>query len=300
MQIASQFSHSRILDTQLLSFCFVFSFFLRMAAELRTLKEYVTACDANRYDSLPEGFVKVDVTHSNLVQRWHDVTVFLDCTVLELKMKLFKKNGTLTDSMELFVRNGSLGNTLYMGDDAKTFRYYGGSNGCEIHIRDTDPYSISANGALENVNLVEKYVMPDSVYDTLPNTLRSHIRKQREFDPNFKINLVQPSVYHKAPLSSDHPETPRNATELYFIGNRCEVNPGGRRGEIKFFGSIAGLPGSWIGVELDEPLGQNNGEGPDGVKYFQAKPEYGCFAKHYNVNVGDFPVEDFLASDDEI
>ena len=267
-----------------------------MAENLRALKEYVTGGDCDRYSSIPEGFVRIDVTHSNLAQRWHDILVYLECTIMDLKLKLFKKNGTLIDSMELYIRHTSRP-TVYMGDDTKTFKYYGGCNGCEIHIRDTDPFSISANGALENINLVEKYVMPDSVYDALPNTLRSHIKTQRAKDPNFKIKLATNVPQPK----SAYPPTPKNAYNVYALKSRCEVNPGGRRGQIEYVGEMAGLAGTWIGVELDEPLGNNAGTGPDGIEYFKAKPNYGCFARHYNVIVGDFPEIDPLASsDDEI
>lgn len=280
-----------------------------MSAALSALRDYVTAADAGRYSTLPEGFVRIDVTHSNLNQRWHDVLVFLGSTVLDLKQKLFKKNGSLIDSMELFVRDGTKGGTLLMADDSKTFEYYGGSNGCEVHIRDNDPFSISANGALENLSLVPKYVMPDEVYDKLPNTLRSHIRNERNKDPNFKINLVHPSektnnrtVY--TPEDEDKPSTPVNAEHIYSIGSRCEVQPGGRRGEVKYLGAMAGLKGTWVGVDLDEPLGHNNGTGIDGVRYFTCKGDsYGCFAKTYNVQVGNQFVErDPLesSSDDEI
>jgi tubulin-specific chaperone B len=270
-----------------------------MSVALAALREYVTACDSTRYDSLPEGFVRIDVTHSNLAQRWHDVLVYLDSTVFELKDKLFKKNGTLVDSMELFVRNGTHGPSMFMADDQKTFRYYGGQNGCEVFIRDTNPYSISANGALENVDLVEKYVMPDSVYDKLPNSVRAHIRAEREKNPEYKFT-VQKKNSDEQPVRVN-PGTPTNAGSIYVVGARCEVNPGGRRGSVKFFGPMAGLPGNWVGVELDEPLGQNDGHGPDGEKYFECKADgYGCFAKCYNVNVGDFPEDDpFASSDDE-
>ena len=269
-----------------------------MAAALRELREYVTARDEERYSTIPDGFVRIDVTHSNLNQRWHDVLIYLDSTVADLKLKLFKKNGTIVDSMELFVRGGQHGPSVYMGDESKSFRYYGGCNGCEVHIRDTDPFSISANGALENLSLVEKYVMPDAVYDKLPNTLRAHIRTQREADPSFKLSFKP----HKAPVPSENPPTPKNAAEIFTVGSRCEVNPGGRRGEIKFFGLMAGLPGTWIGVDLDEPLGQNDGHGPDGLKYFECKgSSYGCFVKHYNICVGDFPeLDPFASSEDEI
>ena len=276
-----------------------------MAAALRELREYVTAGDASRYDSLPEGFVRIDVTHSNLTQRWHDVLVYLDSPIADLKQKLFKKNGTMTDSMELFVRGGTHGPSVFMGDDTKTFRYYGGRNGCEVHIRDTDPYSISAHGALENLALVEKYIMPDDVYDKLPNTLRSHIRKEREANPDFKLKVSSggaTSERPRAPLPSENPSTPTNASEIFVPGTRCEVNPGGRRGTIKYIGQMGGMPGTWIGIDLDEPLGHNDGTGPDGIGYFECKGEsYGCFAKHYNVNVGDFPeLDPFASSDDEI
>lgn len=272
-----------------------------MTETLAALREYVTAGDQNRYDNLPDGFVRIDVTHSNLSQRWHDILVYSRCTIVDLKEKLFKKNGTMIDSMELFIRNGTLGGTVYMSDDAKTFQYYGACNGCEVHIRDTDPYSVSANGALENLDLVPKYVMPDDVYDKLPNTVRSQIRAERAKNPEIKIPIPGPRIY--APSDEDKPATPVNAKDYFQVGSRCEVQPGGRRGEVKYCGSIAGLKGTWIGVDLDEPLGQNSGFGPDGVEYFKCKGEnYGCFVKHYNIQVGKEFVErdPFASSDDEI
>ena len=275
-----------------------------MSAGLSALREYVTAGDADRYAGLPAGFVRIDVTHSNLNQRWHDILVYLGSTVLDLKEKLFKKNGTTVDSMELFIRDGAKGATIFMADDSKSFEYYGGCNACEVHIRDTDPFSISANGALENLDLVPKYVMPDEVYDKLSNSVRAHIRKERDKNPNYKVpsqSQKPPRVY--SPSDEDKPSTPSNACDTFLVGKRCEVQPGGRRGVLRFFGPMAGLKGSWVGVDLDEPLGQNNGAGPDGIQYFTAKGNsYGCFAKHYNVQVGDQFVEldPFASSDDEI
>ena len=41
------------------------------------------------------------------------------------------------------------------------------------------------------------------------------------------------------------------------VGNRCEVNPGARRGEIMYLGEVKELlPGHWVGVKFDEPLGK--------------------------------------------
>jgi tubulin-specific chaperone B len=41
---------------------------------------------------------------------------------------------------------------------------------------------------------------------------------------------------------------------------RCEVQPGARRGVVKWVGESEVLKaGYWVGVHLDEPLGMNNG-----------------------------------------
>ena len=261
---------------------------------LQEMRSYVTAGDESRYDSLPEGFARIDVTHSNLAQRWHDILVYLDSTILEIKEKLYRKGGSSVGSMELFLRGGSVAPSVLMVDENKTLGYYGCKNGCEIHIKDNDPYSISAGGALENLNLVEKYIMPDSDYDRRENTLRAYIKKQREADPNFKLKVMGQKEESKEP----RPERPATPEVLpHKVGDRCEIEPGKRRGEIAFVGKIKGS--TYVGVCLDEPQGSNDGCGPDGVRYFTAKGEgYGCFARPENVACGDFPERDPFASDE--
>ena len=51
----------------------------------------------------------------------------------------------------------------------------------------------------------------------------------------------------------------------------CSVEPGDRRGEVKFVGcQIEGLPmGYWVGICYDEPLGKND-DSLKGKKYFDA------------------------------
>jgi tubulin-folding cofactor B len=44
------------------------------------------------------------------------------------------------------------------------------------------------------------------------------------------------------------------------VGDRCEVNPGGKRGEVKFVGKIPAIAAGWfVGVQYDEPVGKNDG-----------------------------------------
>jgi tubulin-folding cofactor B len=44
------------------------------------------------------------------------------------------------------------------------------------------------------------------------------------------------------------------------VGDRCEVEPGAKRGVVKFLGQAEPLaPGFWVGVQYDEPLGKHDG-----------------------------------------
>ena len=44
------------------------------------------------------------------------------------------------------------------------------------------------------------------------------------------------------------------------VGDRCEVEPGEKRGVVKFVGRAESLaPGFWVGVQYDEPLGNHDG-----------------------------------------
>ena len=75
-------------------------------------------------------------------------------------------------------------------------------------------------------------------------------------------------------------------------GMRCQLNPGGRRGTVRWVGQgVASLqPGHWVGVELDEPVGLGDGS-RGGVTYFACGDKYGSFARPDRLEVGDFPPE---------
>jgi len=152
------------------------------------LQDYVKADDATRYDTVLEGHVRLDVTHSNLEQKWHDLLFSLDMTIGDVKAKLYRHGGTSACAQELFLRRGP-GDTILMHDDRLTLRHFGTCSGMGIHIKDNDPHSLSANGGLENVALVQKYEMDDETYDQMKNTVRAQ-------------KTVCPSASHK-------PETAR-------------------------------------------------------------------------------------------
>lgn len=121
----------------------------------------------------------------------------------------------------------------------------GGGGGWQplIATAPQDPHSLSRAGGLEDVSLVDKYVMPDEVYDKRKNTLREYKREQLKANPDFKFFPKK----HAEPAGPVGPET----VEGIAVGNRCEVYPGERRGEVKFVGEAPEVgPGFWVSRSL--------------------------------------------------
>jgi tubulin-folding cofactor B len=279
----------------------------------QAFREYVTLGDATRYDGMCDGAIRLDITHSNLEQRWHDILVWREMTVFELKEKLYKHCGSHVTFVDLYLRRGQgTSNTVYLADEDKTLGYYGCTSGMHLHMVDNNPNSISAGGWLENVDLVEKFQLTDEQYDARENTVRAYKKKMMAKDPTFKFGKKEHT--EKAPEIDLTP---------FVVDARCEVNPGGRRGTVKFVGPLVedtadedGVvtkvmgadniygkdPITFVGIQLDEPTGHNDGM-INGQRYFECPQKYGLFTKPHNVTIGDFPELDPFAdleSDDEI
>jgi len=219
--------------------------------------------------------------------------------------------------------------------------YYNLPLGANVHCVDIDPYSSSAGGAYENTALVEKYKMSDEEYDKRKGTLRDWGRQKKEENPDFSLmkhakehaQLVEARRFYKEsgsvkegfeldessgliirvenesfndtqtvkPMSGAEIEYGPESTQHLTLHDRCQVQPGSRRGEIVYIGTIDELGGGghWVGVILDEPLGKTDGC-VDSVRYFEAPgPNRGGFFRGKNVEGGDFPEIDIFASDSE-
>lgn len=68
------------------------------------------------------------------------------------------------------------------------------------------------------------------------------------------------------------------------LGAVVEVLAG--RGTVRFYGSTSFSPGKWVGIELFDRDGKNDGT-VQGVKYFTCKPNHGIFVKPSQVKVID-------------
>lgn len=67
------------------------------------------------------------------------------------------------------------------------------------------------------------------------------------------------------------------------INDRIKINKGKLCGVIRYIGKVKNKEGTWIGLELEEPKGSNNGT-INGEKYFTCAPNHGMFVKYKNLD----------------
>jgi tubulin-specific chaperone B len=150
------------------------------------IRDYITANDHLQYTQLPDGVVQILLTHSNLQANHLDIRLDLHLSIADVKEKFRTHTGTHVDHQRLILKDqGRI--VTEMADNSRMLGFYSVTSGMEIHVIDTDPFSLSRGGGLTDVSLVEKYRMPDEVYDKKAGTMRDFIRKKRAADPNFKL-----------------------------------------------------------------------------------------------------------------
>lgn len=257
------------------------------------IRDYVTAADHLQYSQLPEGVVAILMTHSNISTQYTDIRLDLHNTIEDVKERFRKHIGTSVDHQRLILKhNGNM--ICEMSDNSKMLGFYSVISGMEIHVMDTDPFSLSRGGGLTDVSLVQKYKMSDEDYDKRKGTLREFVKSKKKENPNFSLI---PKDLSGAPAAEEAPGI--ESVAGINVGDRCKVNPGARRAEVKFVGEVPGLKiGYWVGVHFDEPVGLSDGT-VKGVTIFESSEGHAGFIRGKNVKVGNYPVRDLLASDDE-
>ncbi|WFD20826.1 hypothetical protein MCAP1_003080 [Malassezia caprae] len=154
--------------------------------------------------------------------------------------------------------------------DAAIWDVWRAQNGMVVCVRDRRGH------ALPDEADVEKWELSEEQYAARPDTLRAFLQARQ--------------LGRYAPAQAPAPSVPADMV----AGARCIVDTGDRferRGTIRFAGPTQFAPGVWIGVELDEPVGKNDGS-VQGVRYFATRMRHGTFIRPAHVRVGDFAEED--------
>lgn len=96
-----------------------------------------------------------------------------------------------------------------------------------------------------------------------------------EQDPA-SLHVWASSSQRSAQATPIDPERLRALREQLKIGDRVLVG-GAKEGFLRYLGPTEFAKGVWAGVELEEPMGKNDGA-VSGKRYFQCGPKYGLFA----------------------
>ncbi|KIW37895.1 hypothetical protein, variant [Exophiala oligosperma] len=193
---------------------------------------------------------------------------------------------------------------------------YGLVRGSEIEILDGRPAAARQQFDFSDLAAVEKYQMPASQYEKLEDSVLAWKRRA-------KLGRFDPDQKSPAELAEERTrvDTEAVASRGITVGQRCRVGEDdARRGTVRFVGAIEGLGGAreagcvWVGVELDEPVGRNDGsvlvevtisndddddddddetkgkkkeKTTKKVKVFECGAKFGVFARPEKVEVGE-------------
>ncbi|KAF8315378.1 hypothetical protein DL93DRAFT_2135908 [Clavulina sp. PMI_390] len=207
----------------------------------------------------------------------------LDISIGDLKRKIYTITGIETSSQRLELSQTETAVSTILSDDERTLASYSPVDYAHLKVVNLNP-TTDAVGFDDEAN-VPKFELSQEEYDKRTDTVKAFIER------------------HKLGRFADHPGSTTTPSSIP-IGARCKVRDADafyeRRGLVRFVGttSFGKSPGSlWVGVELDEPLGKNDGS-VQGERYFDCRPKHGVFVKPEQVNIGEFPPIDITEEDE--
>ena len=234
--------------------------------------------------------IKINATHSHTKQVLGELRFYKSQKLFEVKDVLGRRFGTLPEYMKLkLVRTNGEEQPLSNFDEERSLKELKIEDFDTIHVTDLNPSSFLVQNNFDDLSTVKKYEISEEDYMKRSDNARKF--KQRIMsDPNYK-SMIE---------ASQGPTYEEEASQIE-VGQRCLLGDGFRRGEVKFVGIVKDLGfGFWVGVQLDEPMGDSNGS-VKGKSYFSCENKYGVFVRPDYVKTGDFPPEDlFNADEDEI
>ncbi|KAJ6127459.1 hypothetical protein N7523_003071 [Penicillium sp. IBT 18751x] len=224
-------------------------------------------------------------------------------TVMQLKGKLETMTGVPPSSQRLRVKVPGQ-QAQWADNDDQLIGNYGLAKGSEIEVHDSRPRAMRPN--FNDLSSVEKYELPTETYESLSNSVLAWKKNQKlgRFDPS----ALSPEEALQKQVEKDRSEI---TSKGIAVSKRAIILPSSpphiRRGTIRFVGPVPTIPAPgasrdleqdgqppqelqplWVGIELDEPTGKNDGS-VGGRRYFECLEKRGAFVKPEKVEVGDFP-----------
>lgn len=235
-------------------------------------------------------------------------------TISELKTKLEPITGIPASSQS--IKTLALDGTTYVTLEPDTAQVGNPSwplrKGNELIVVDLRPPGFRVD--YNDVSAVEKYVMPESQYEKLDDSVLAWKKRQQlgRFDPNAKPLEVLVAERREHDLGLIQQRGVK-------VGARCRVGESDeRRGSVRYVGEIEGLGGDrekgcvWVGVEYDEPVGRNDGsvevesvvdgkKSRESKRVFETRQKHGGFVRPEKLEVGDewTVLDDLMGSDME-
>lgn len=210
----------------------------------------------------------------------------LNSSIGELKQKLEMFTGQLSSNMTVSLYNRNHVLVAHLSDNSMLLGQYPVENEMTLYVE--------GNYLTDGLEAIEpKYVLPEEKYKEHKENLRNFMMRQKEERLRREALLKENNEEKEKALEQD-------ALKDIEVGKRCKLNDSDVRfGTIKFVGPTKFSPGTWVGVQLDEPFGKNNGTVKD-TQYFECEENYGMFVKPGKITIGDFPILDPFDELDEI
>ncbi|XKL63213.1 hypothetical protein PGB90_005577 [Kerria lacca] len=242
------------------------------------------------YQIITPDFVEVSVatdgtkTSSLVVKKFQK-----DLTVWDLKQRLELITGRNANTMSITALSPEGELICKLVENYKLVGSYPLSNGVQLLVE--DPMYEEADENEEDLD--KRFQLSEEQYSNRRGTLKEFLKRN-------KLGKYNPEIIKEERKRAEAKDN--EIINTVKIGQRCEVNiPNqvAKRGVVMFKGNVKFTEGLWVGVKYDEPFGKNDGT-VNGVKYFEAPPNYGAFVKPSYVKVGDYPeITCDLECDDE-
>ncbi|KAI9788780.1 MAG: hypothetical protein M1816_006561 [Peltula sp. TS41687] len=176
----------------------------------------------------------------------------------------------------------------------------------ELRVSDTRPASMQLN-LLNTEDESAQFVLDEADYAARTDSVLAWKKRAGlgRFDPGAEERRRQALRRHEEEAREKGVVVGKRV--MVGGGGGEEEEDGGRRGWVRFVGVVDEIGGGgwWVGVELDEPVGRNDGRAPGGRRYFDIEAEgdkgkRGVFVRPERCRVGEWEVvNDFGGMDDE-